>query len=69
MTVVPWPPWFCLGVLTAGMIERRWSTQPQDEGTNLAGALKYRNFRLFFFGQSISLIGTWMQQVAMIWLV
>jgi len=33
------------------------------------GALKYRNFRLFFLGQSISLIGTWMQQVAMIWLV
>jgi MFS family permease len=32
-------------------------------------ALKYRNFRLFFFGQSVSLIGTWMQQVAMIWLV
>jgi len=31
--------------------------------------LKYRNFRLFFFGQSISLIGTWMQQAAMIWLV
>jgi MFS family permease len=35
----------------------------------LLGALKYRNFRLFFFGQSISLIGTWMQQVAMMWLV
>ena len=33
------------------------------------GALKHRNFRLFFFGQGISLIGTWMQQVAMIWLV
>jgi MFS family permease len=33
------------------------------------GALKYRNFRLFFVGQGISLIGTWMQQVAMIWLV
>ena len=32
-------------------------------------ALKYRNFRLFLFGQGISLIGTWMQQVAMIWLV
>jgi MFS family permease len=31
--------------------------------------LKYRNFRLFFFGQSISLIGTWMQQLAMSWLV
>jgi MFS family permease len=35
----------------------------------LLGALKYRNFRLFCVGQSISLIGTWMQQVAMIWLV
>ena len=34
----------------------------------LLEALKHRNFRLFFFGQSISLIGTWMQQVAMIWL-
>ena len=32
-------------------------------------ALKHRNFRLFFFGQGVSLIGTWMQQVAMIWLV
>ncbi len=30
---------------------------------------KYRNFRLFFFGQSISLIGTWMQQLAIMWLV
>ena len=35
----------------------------------LLGALKHRNFRLFFFGQGISLIGTWMQQVAMLWLV
>ncbi len=32
-------------------------------------ALRYRNFRLFFLGQSISLIGTWMQIVAMSWLV
>ena len=28
-----------------------------------------RNFRLFFYGQGISLIGTWMQQVAMSWLI
>ncbi len=34
----------------------------------MRGALRHRNFRLFFFGQGISLIGTWMQQVAMIWL-
>nr|MDA8165381.1 MFS transporter [Desulfobacteraceae bacterium] len=31
--------------------------------------LGYRNFRLFFGGQGLSLIGTWMQQVAMSWLV
>jgi MFS family permease len=31
--------------------------------------LGYRNLRLFFGGQGISLIGTWMQQVAMAWLV
>lgn len=33
------------------------------------GALTHRNFRLFFFGQAISLIGTWMQSVAQGWLV
>ena len=32
-------------------------------------ALQYRNFRLFFGGQLISLIGTWMQNVAQAWLV
>jgi MFS family permease len=32
-------------------------------------ALRYRNYRLFFIGQGISLIGTWMQTVAMSWLV
>jgi len=32
-------------------------------------ALKYRNYRLFVSGQSLSLIGTWIQMVAVIWLV
>jgi MFS family permease len=32
-------------------------------------ALKYKNYRLFFSGQGVSLIGTWMQQIAMSWLV
>jgi MFS family permease len=32
-------------------------------------SLRYRNYRLFFGGQSISLIGTWMQRIAMPWLV
>ncbi|PTX19578.1 putative MFS family arabinose efflux permease [Pontibacter mucosus] len=32
-------------------------------------ALSSRNYRLFFVGQGISLIGTWMQQIALSWLV
>jgi MFS family permease len=32
-------------------------------------ALQYRNFQLFFSGQLISLIGTWMQNLAQAWLV
>ena len=32
-------------------------------------ALKYRNYRLFFGGQGISLIGTWMQRLAVSWLI
>src|SRR5256712_2721719 len=32
------------------------------------GALSHRNFRLFFFGQAVSLSGTWMQTVAQGWL-
>ena len=32
-------------------------------------ALRHRNFRLFFGGQSISLIGTWMTRLATAWLV
>ncbi len=32
-------------------------------------ALRHRNYRMFFIGQGFSLIGTWMQSVAVIWLV
>ena len=32
-------------------------------------ALRHRNFQLFFSGQLISLVGTWMQNVAQAWLV
>ena len=34
-----------------------------------ARAFRHRNYRLFFSGQAISLVGTWMQQVAQGWLV
>ena len=32
-------------------------------------ALRHRNYRLFFTGQGLSLLGTWLQQVAMGWLI
>jgi MFS family permease len=32
-------------------------------------AFRHRNFRLFYAGQAISLIGTWIQQIALLWLV
>src|SRR3984893_6366226 len=32
-------------------------------------ALRHRNFQLFFAGQLVSLIGTWMQSTAQLWLV
>jgi MFS family permease len=37
--------------------------------TLLLRALRHRNYRLFFGGQGISLIGSWMQMVAVSWLV
>src|SRR2546423_14771232 len=32
-------------------------------------AFRHRNFRLYFGGQSISLIGTWVQQIALSWTI
>lgn len=37
--------------------------------SNIWISLKTRNFRLYFSGMCVSLIGTWMQQIAMSWLV
>ena len=36
---------------------------------HLVRALRSRNYRLFIAGQGVSLVGTWMQHVAMSWLV
>lgn len=46
--------------------------RPQRNEVSLRFAVKAfraRNYRLFFGGQGLSLIGTWMQQIAMSWLV
>src|SRR6476620_2343077 len=37
--------------------------------THLTRALRHRNYRLFFAGQSVSLVGTWITRVATSWLV
>jgi MFS family permease len=43
--------------------------RPKVALTDMFRALQYKNYRLFFMGQGLSLIGTWMQQIAMSWLV
>jgi MFS family permease len=45
------------------------SFSPPSDFSHAWRALRHRNFRLFFGGQSISLIGTWMTRVATSWLV
>ncbi len=44
---------------------------PNNSGafSQIFASLKNRNFRLYFGGQCVSLVGTWMQQIAMSWLV
>ena len=43
--------------------------QPSSRFSHAWRALRHRNFRLYFSGQSISLVGTWMTRVATSWLV
>ena len=45
------------------------SASPRLKWQAAGRALRHRNFQLFFSGQLISLIGTWMQTVAQSWLV
>src|SRR5260370_38332569 len=47
--------------------------QPSGDASSVRSgafrALRHRNYRLYFFGQLISLAGTWMQSAAQAWLV
>lgn len=45
------------------------TTKPASRHAHAWRALRHRNFRLFFSGQSISLIGSWMTRIATSWLV
>ncbi len=56
--------------VTLRLVHHRRVTQTPSSGLAHAWrALRHRNFRLFFAGQSVSLIGTWMTRVATAWLV
>jgi MFS family permease len=58
------------------MVQRNGRPRPEPpkgaSGSTLRAlvrALRHRNYRLFFSGQSISLIGTWMTRIATSWLI
>ncbi len=51
------------------MIGRDWLSPRRLVRSEAMSAFQHRNYRLFFGGQAISLVGTWMQQVAQAWLV
>src|SRR5579872_6175322 len=60
-------------VPTSVEVQNTESSAPAPAGKGRAAAmfsaLRHRNFQLFFGGQIISLVGTWMQTVAEAWLV
>jgi len=49
--------------------ENRGKPLPSSAPGLLLRSFRHRNFRLFFAGQFVSLVGTWMQSVAVSWLV
>ena len=47
----------------------RVEPEPRLPWARTFASLQHRNYRLFFFGQLVSLVGTWMQNVAQLWMV
>src|SRR5438874_11428765 len=45
------------------------TSRPAPPRRRALGALRHRNYRLFFGGQLVSTVGTWMQSIAQPWLV
>ena len=58
-----------LGTESRGAHPAQIQSSPLAAVSHTWRALRHRNFRLFFFGQSTSLIGTWMTRLATAWLV
>src|SRR5947209_3523145 len=62
---------FLKGLSARGPITMATPPQPNPPSAlqSLGRALAHRNYRLFFAGQGVSLIGTWMTRLASGWLV
>src|SRR6201985_974558 len=56
-------------VLPGRMIRRRMKMNKKMMKLPVFRACRSRNYRLYFYGQSVSLIGTWMQRTAVSWVV
>ncbi|AZI57632.1 MFS transporter [Nakamurella antarctica] len=50
-------------------LQEQTSTQISGERQHTFASLKVRNYRLYYSGQAVSNIGTWMQRIAQDWLV
>jgi len=55
--------------LSSNVVNMSSASQPALRWRFLLRALNRRNYRLFFSGQSLSLIGTWMTRIATSWLI
>ena len=55
--------------MTTGPIEPEQPAQPRSRLPRGFRAFRHYNFRVFWLGMLVSLIGTWMQQVGQAWLV
>src|SRR5258708_26513121 len=53
----------------APRIGRAWMTSARQAGGQTFAALSVPNFRRYYGGQAVSMIGTWMQMTAQAWLV
>jgi MFS family permease len=64
------PPLETAGRRSAGLVGALGRLAGRAAGLrHMARSLRHRNYQLFFVGQGISLMGTWMQQTALGWLV
>ncbi|WP_320776952.1 MFS transporter [Streptomyces sp. CRN 30] len=57
------------GAASAPAPDRRETPSATPRKASMFASLKVRNYRLFFMGQVVSNIGTWMQRIAQDWLV